>query len=184
MSASQTLVQPSTDCVFSGGKGEPYALEDIPDAEDDYGWSKRLGEVALVHRKNTLIPRVSIIGPDANIQPKGLLGWFLNQPNGAELKGFSNHLWNGITTLEWCRLIERELSDPELATRSKLFQAGTKEHHTKLDMLHLFQNVFGTTYTIVPFETDEPVDRRLHPNVFCKSLREQMEDLKKVEKFA
>ena len=48
----------STDCVFSGSRGV-YLEDDIPDAFDLYGVSKRLGEVDY-HNAVTL--RTSIIG--------------------------------------------------------------------------------------------------------------------------
>ena len=48
----------STDCVFSGNRGA-YTEEDEPDAEDLYGRTKFLGEVAGA---NALTLRTSIIG--------------------------------------------------------------------------------------------------------------------------
>lgn len=48
----------STDCVFSGLKGQ-YAESDHPDAEDLYGRSKLLGETVL---NNSITLRTSIIG--------------------------------------------------------------------------------------------------------------------------
>src|SRR5437588_2337824 len=69
---TQTIVHPSTDCVFSGVAGRPYSVNNETDARDSYGWSKILGEEALKNRANTLIPRVSIIGPDKNKKAKGL----------------------------------------------------------------------------------------------------------------
>jgi dTDP-4-dehydrorhamnose reductase len=98
------LIQPSTDCVFTGNRAQSYDVNDFNDAEDVYGWSKSLGEHVLQHRTNTLIVRVSIIGPDYN-SDKGLLSWFLNLEEGSTVNGFTNHFWNGITTLEWCKRI-------------------------------------------------------------------------------
>src|SRR5262249_15888388 len=53
------FIHVSTDCVFSGKKGN-YREEDTPDAEDLYGRSKLLGEV--IDDDNTITVRTSIIG--------------------------------------------------------------------------------------------------------------------------
>lgn len=172
----QLLVHPSTDCVFDGKQGAPYKQDDLPDARDDYGYSKRLGEVALLSRKNTLIPRVSIIGPDQCEHPKGLLGWFLTHPAGSALKGFTDHYWNGITTLEWCIQVETYLKAHfEPGSAAQLLQFGTGDYHTKNDMLQEFQDVYDTTFAIEPVETGNPVDRRLVPDITVeRTLKEQL----------
>lgn len=176
---NQTLIHPSTDCVYDGKTRSAYHVVVESNARDTYGWSKRLGEIALQNRKNTLILRVSIIGLDNSPKPKGLLGWFLSQPPKSTLKGYTNHLWNGITTLEWCKQAEKYL----LTTRgyskeSKLLQLGTREHYTKYDLLKLFQEVFNTNHTIEPFETPQPIDRRLIPQIHCHPLENQLRELR------
>jgi len=178
----QLLIQPSTDCVFSGTSGRPYNMHDHPDASDDYGWSKRLGETALLSRNNTVIFRVSIIGPEWVETPKGLLGWFLSQPPGSKLRGYVNHLWNGITTLEWCRHVEAYLSRHEEGSPCRVVQLGTAEAHTKYEMLRLFQEVFGTDFEISEFATVEAVDKRLVPDIVSKPLLDQLTDLFAVKK--
>ena len=68
------LVHISTDCVFSGRRGN-YAEKDEPDAQDLYGRSKLLGEVKEDH---CVTLRTSIIGREL-ARGKGLLEWFLAQ---------------------------------------------------------------------------------------------------------
>lgn len=179
---SQTLILPSTDCVFSGTKGKPYLIDEMQDATDEYGWSKQLGEQAVWHRKNTHIFRVSIIGLDNSPTPKGLLGWFLSQSAGSQLKGFTNHLWNGITTLEWCKYAET-LFEQSAQVLPTIHQLGTKEHYSKYDMLCLFNEIFGTTYQIEPFEPIIAIDRRLEPTYISKNLKEQLLEMKQFDAF-
>jgi dTDP-4-dehydrorhamnose reductase len=65
-----------------------------------YGKTKSLGEV---RSPNVNHLRCSIIGPEQ----KGhlsLLDWLLNQPQGAKVCGYTNHLWNGVTTLAFAKL--------------------------------------------------------------------------------
>ncbi len=177
--SGQLLVYPSTDCVFNGTKGQPYEVSDPMDAIDAYGWSKRLTDVALTGKKNVLIPRVSIIGPDSSEQPKGLLGWFLSQPEGSELNGFTNHYWNGITTLEWCKQIENILKQKNIdKITGKPVQLGTIRHYTKYQMLELFGDMYNKNNTIKPFETEQAIDRRLVPSIQTKPLEEQLQELK------
>lgn len=175
---NQILIQPSTDCVFSGHTDFPYNWDHFPDAVDDYGWSKRMGEVALIEKKNAIIIRVSIIGPDLSETPKGLLGWFLSQPTNSQLNGFINHYWNGITTLEWCKFVhqflEQNLFDD---CAGKVLQLGTQESYTKYEMLKLFQQIYQTNHQIQPFSTPEKIDRRLQPLFVNKPLDQQLEEL-------
>jgi dTDP-4-dehydrorhamnose reductase len=66
------LIHFSTDCVFSGKKGN-YSEDDYSDAEDLYGKSKFLGEVK---QKNALTLRTSIIGRELD-HFNSLLEWLL-----------------------------------------------------------------------------------------------------------
>ena len=61
------MVQLSTDCVFSGEKGN-YIETDIADAKDVYGKSKSMGEIIL---DNVITIRKSTIGFELS-EPHGL----------------------------------------------------------------------------------------------------------------
>lgn len=175
-----TLIQPSTDCVFNGDMGEPYHTNHLADATDDYGWSKRLGEVVLYGRPNTFVIRVSIIGPDRNPEGKGLMAWVKSQSPGTSINGFTNHLWNGITTLEWCKQLAAFL-DENREFDFRLVQYGTREFYSKHEMLLLINEVYKLGLKIEPKETEVSVDRRLVPDVVCESLIQQLEELKAFE---
>lgn len=93
------VIQIATDCVYSGSKGQ-YSEADEFDALDVYGKTKSLGEVpsnSMMHL------RVSIIGPEFG-RSTSLLEWVRNQPANAEIFGFTDHLWNGVTTYHFGRL--------------------------------------------------------------------------------
>lgn len=170
------LIHPSTDCVFDGKMGKPYPKDHEADAEDDYGWSKRLGEVVLQGRPNTLVPRVSIIGPDKNPGGKGLLAWVKSNPRGSSVNGFTNHLWNGITTLEWCKQVNLFITKNKNFPFS-LIQMGTADHYSKYQMLQMFNSIFNLGIQVEPIITPHPIDRRLVPDIFSKPLPEQLQDL-------
>lgn len=93
------VIQIATDCVYSGQKGQ-YVETDHHDALDVYGKTKSLGEVfgdRIYHL------RCSIIGPQLK-EHNSLMDWLLCQPKGAEVSGFTNHKWNGITTLHFAKI--------------------------------------------------------------------------------
>lgn len=104
------MIHISTDCVFSGRKGN-YLEEDLPDPEDLYGRTKLLGEVAL---KGCLTIRTSMIGRELRGKIE-LIEWFLSQKN-RNVPGFSRAIYTGLTTQVLsetvCDIIENY---PELA---------------------------------------------------------------------
>ncbi len=94
------LIHISTDCVFSGVKGN-YLETDYSDAKDLYGKTKYLGE--LTSYKNSITLRTSIIGPE--IKGKvSLLEWFLRQKK--MVNGYTNAVYSGFPTIELINIIE------------------------------------------------------------------------------
>ena len=93
------IIQIATDCVFSGSKGK-YLETDSHDAIDTYGKTKSLGEVPSANMMNI---RVSIIGPEAG-RSTSLFEWVRNQPENSRINGYSDHLWNGVTTASFAKI--------------------------------------------------------------------------------
>lgn len=92
------FIQIATDCVYSGKTGNYTELAN-KDAEDVYGYTKKLGEPA-----NFMNLRCSIVGAELTSK-KSLFEWVANQPKGATINGFINHFWNGITTDAFARIV-------------------------------------------------------------------------------
>jgi dTDP-4-dehydrorhamnose reductase len=86
------VVQVSTDCVFSGQKGN-YSEVDNPDPMDLYGRSKLLGEL---NRPGCLTIRASIIGWQLS-RFSSLLSWFAAQ-RGQRIKGYRQAIYSGFST--------------------------------------------------------------------------------------
>ena len=93
------LIHFSTDCVFSGKKGN-YREDDIHDAEDLYGRTKYLGEIS---GKGCLTIRSSIIGRELG-KKHGLVEWFLSQ-RGKKINGYSKAIYSGFTTHAMARMV-------------------------------------------------------------------------------
>lgn len=167
----QHLFHASTDCVFAGTRGD-YRVDDTPDADDEYGVSKQLGE-GVAHWPNVSVLRVSIVGPDLG-GGHGLLGWFLKQSEARPVSGFVNHFWNGITTLEWARIVVERIQRLERGeAHVPLTQPGT-ERIDKYTLLCAFRDAFGTRHEIRPVEAPTTVDRTLVPTERRGSIREQL----------
>ncbi|NUO65209.1 MAG: sugar nucleotide-binding protein [Gemmatimonadaceae bacterium] len=167
----QHLFHASTDCVFAGDRGA-YAVSEIPDADDEYGVSKQLGE-GVRHWPNASVLRVSIVGLDLG-GGHGLLAWFLSQPEDKPVRGYVNHFWNGITTLEWARILVERINRLEGGEANvPLSQPGT-ERVDKYTLLCLFREAFGTRHEIIPVEASPSIDRTLVPTETRAPIAEQL----------
>src|ERR1044072_4950950 len=146
------LIHLSTDCVFSGRKGH-YAENDVPDAEDLYGRTKLLGEVA---GKGCLTIRTSMIGRELH-GSHGLLEWFFSQ-RGQHVRGFKRAIFSGFTTQALSHLIaEIIVSHPELDGICHL----AAEPISKFDLLTLVKQTYGFAAEIEPdeeFRCDRSLD--------------------------
>ncbi len=89
----------STDCVFSGDKGN-YVESDVSDATDLYGKTKFLGELVDSH---CVTLRTSIIGLEL-ARKKSLIEWYLAQQG--DVNGYQKAIYTGVTTRELARVIE------------------------------------------------------------------------------
>nr|MBA3672360.1 SDR family oxidoreductase [Gemmatimonadaceae bacterium] len=145
------LVHFSTDCVFSGSRGD-YGEEDFPDAYDLYGRSKFLGEVAT---PNALTLRTSIIGRELQ-HHRSLLDWFLAQ-RGGTVRGYERVFWSGVTTNHLASLVGDLLAyAPALGGVYQV--AGQKL--SKYDLLLRLRAAYGLDVEIVP-DSEVTMDRSL-----------------------
>ncbi|MDA7512693.1 SDR family oxidoreductase [Verrucomicrobia bacterium] len=131
----------STDCVFSGKKGN-YSEEHVSDAYDLYGRSKYLGEL---NYKHCITFRTSIIGKEL-CSKNGLLEWFLSQKNKT-IKGFKNAIFSGFTTNEVANILFHIIDNHyDLCGIYHLSSTPISKH----DLLHLVKDKFGWVGNIEP----------------------------------
>lgn len=148
----------STDCVFSGKKGN-YIEEDISDAEDLYGKSKFLGEVA---GRNCLTLRTSIIGRELQTS-HSLLEWFLSR-DGHHVRGYTNAVYTGFPTRTLGEIIAGIIENqPGLEGVYHV----SSDPISKYDLLVLIREKFGLDIEIEPF-ADFYMDRSLDSSKFRK----------------
>lgn len=134
------LIHLSTDCIFSGKKGN-YQESDSSDAEDLYGKTKFLGETQDSH---CLTLRTSIIGRELS-RHTSLLDWFLAQTG--LVKGFTKAIYTGFTTMEMSRIIEKILL--EYPDASGVYQVSS-DPINKYELLLLIREKLGLDIEIVP----------------------------------
>jgi dTDP-4-dehydrorhamnose reductase len=138
------MIHFSTDCVFSGSKGN-YSEEDTADATDLYGRSKLLGEVTTA---NALTLRTSMIGREL-YSHRSLLDWFLMQ-SSPSVPGYKSARWNGVTTNHLAELVVHIISEhPGLAG---LYHLGGPQL-SKFELLTMIKAAYGLETAIVPDES-------------------------------
>ena len=154
------LIHISTDCVFSGKRGN-YREDDLPDARDLYGRSKLLGEASA---PPALTLRTSMIGRELS-RKTGLLEWFLAQR--APVKGFCNAIFSGLTTNELARLIEMMIV--KFPDAAGLYHVSS-EPISKYDLLRLIRDKLGLSTEIRPGR-DFPLRSQSRFNVLQKDVQ-------------
>lgn len=143
----------STDCVFSGKRGN-YTEADVPDETKVYGATKARGDIdAPPH----LTVRVSIIGPEIG-EGTGLFAWARSEA-GNDINGYKNAYWNGITTLELAKFVQRFVEDDDPLTG--LLHLYSSPAVSKLTLLHHISDSHKLRLNINPVELPEKIDKTL-----------------------
>lgn len=153
------LIHVSTDGVFSGADG-PYDEAASPDPPDLYGRTKLAGEVGGAH---VLTLRCSLVGPEPR-GGRGLLEWFRGVEHGARVPGYTDQLWNGVTTVQFATLVER-LLDPRVFRG--LTEVASVRHLcpntpvSKYELLRMFAAAIRPDVEVEPVESGLRINRVL-----------------------
>lgn len=146
---NRRLIHISTDCVFAGRSG-CYVETSPTDGTGLYSQTKQAGEP-----EGALVLRMSMVGPEKR-NFYSLLCWFLAQPG--RCKGYTDHLWNGLTTPAVATAIERIILDD-------LYAEGVRhvfsQDVSKLELLEWFRDAFGRNTEIEEVRSGAPRDMRL-----------------------
>lgn len=149
------VIQIGTDCVFSGETGK-YSEDDQFKPTDVYSKTKISGERASTE---SMIIRCSIIGeePEGSVS---LLGWVLSQPKNASINGFTNHFWNGLTTLHFSRVVSGIIKSNSF-TREKIHLV-PRDTVTKCELIKIIAEEFERPdLEIQEFTAENGLDRSL-----------------------
>ena len=148
------VVHLSTDCVFDGKKGD-YVENDTHTEMNTYGSSKSLGEI---NNSKDITFRMSIIGTEIKSNGTGLMNWILTNLD-TELQGWDNAWWNGITTLELAKCINKHISNPTITGVYHLVNNDNKIN--KYDLLLKINTIFNLNKTIIQTQGPKPVNKIL-----------------------
>lgn len=149
------VLQIGTDCVYSGEEGN-YAESDPFNPTDVYSKTKSLGEVASTE---AMTLRCSIIGKE-NTGAFSLLSWVLSQPLNSKINGFTNHYWNGLTTLHFSKIVSGIIQSESFA--KGVMHVVPRDAVSKYELVKVIAESFGRLdLDIQEFSTDTKVNRIL-----------------------
>ena len=149
------LIHFSTDCVFSGKKGN-YKEKDKSDSVEIYGLSKRLGEI---DSNRALTLRTSIIGHEIKSHVS-LLDWFLNQEGS--VKGYKKAIFSGLTTIEISKVLQQIILNN--FNLSGIYHLSANSI-SKYDLLKLVAKIYKKNIEILE-DTEVKIDRSLDSSKF------------------
>lgn len=170
------LIHISTDCVFSGKNG-PYVEDSYRDGTGIYSKSKIKGEPI----ENSLVLRTSIIGPEIH-NFYSLLHWVFSK-EGETIRGFKNHIWNGMTTYQLAQCILT-------IVQRDLFYFGSRHLFSakalsKFELIKMICDIYELKNTnVISVYAEKGKDMRLNTNFpdyiskfKIKPIDDQMRDL-------
>ncbi len=162
------IIHISTDGVFSDSSG---LVDEItkPTPQDDYGKSKLMGELTDEH---TLTIRTSFIGLDP-LHHRGLLEWVLENEE-TTIKGYTNQLWTGCTTLQvaiFCSWLIRDANWEEIRKRSPILHFVPLGPVTKFTIIKTFLSLLHKKTDVVEI-TGLPITRSLQTKFLDGELKE------------
>ena len=147
---NKKLIHITTDCVFSGKEGN-YSESSDHDCLDFYGKTKSLGEP-----ENCMVIRTSIIGEEIH-KNASLIAW-VKSMKGQTIQGYTNHLWNGVTTNQYAEICQAIINDG--LHRNGLYHLVSNKVN-KYELVGYINDRFNLELDIQPFETDIVVDRTM-----------------------
>lgn len=165
------VIHITTDCVYSGEVGF-YDEDSIPDANDEYGRTKILGE-----NPNNMNIRTSIIGEEKK-NKKSLIEWVKSNQD-KKILGFDNHIWNGVTCLELCKFIHEVI-------KKDSYWIGTKHIHSsddisKYELVKIINEIYNLNIEIEKTKVNRSCYRNLRTKYdfkIYKSIYEQITEQK------
>ena len=133
--------------------GAPYNEDSAANPTDIYGLTKSIGEPSA----KSLVFRTSIIGPEIS-GFVSLLEWVKKQ-EGNTIKGFTRHLWNGISTLEFGKVCEKIIEHGQDYPKTGLYHLFSNDIN-KFDMLKKIAAAYNIRCEVLPDDSGA-IDRRL-----------------------
>ena len=176
------MIQPTTDCVYNGFRETgDYVEYEPPDETNHYGMSKSLGEPF-----DCTIIRTSIIGEEL-LNKKSLLEWVkTSNENSDIIFGWTTHKWNGITCLQYCKIVEQIIF-------KDLFWQGIRHFYSptpvsKYELICMIKDTYNLKDLQIEIRTTDKIVNKTLKSTFSfitlfkiPELSEQINELKRFE---
>ena len=176
LGTTNKLVQPCTDCVYDGNLPPGYQYTGVNNfnANDEYGYSKRkFAEYTSDVKSNCKIIRCSIIGYDK--KNVSLMSWLINKSEKDKVcEGYTNHFWNGVTTLTWAKTLEKALKDWN--NTSEIIIPGI-DPMNKYELLCTIVKTHKLNIDVAPVRKKHTSNKCLKPNIHCPNIEQQLLDM-------
>ena len=155
------IIHPATDCEIDNS---------------NYGVSKKQASNYIKdHCETTKIIQTSIIGPELNTN-YSLLEWFLSQKG--EVNGYTDAIWNGVTTLEWAKQCEVVINSWDSTPILTILYSNKV---SKFNLLVIIQQLYNKKDVIImPKKLGK--DKSLSGNIKVKNIEDQLIELINYEK--
>lgn len=171
------LIHSTTDCVYNGQKGN-YIETDLHDETSIYGKSKSKGE-----SNNCTVIRTSIIGEEVH-NKRSLVEW-IKSNSGKEINGFTNQYWNGITCLQYAKILEKMMND-------NIFWKGVRHIFSpntvsKYDLVKIVNDVYKLNIKVVPFDVSNKIDKSIktiYPENNLFNIPDLIQQIKEMKEFS
>lgn len=155
------VVHPSSDCEWD---------------DSDYGRSKKASSDWIdVHAEKTKRILTSIVGLELD-GDSSLLAWFLSNPRGAVVQGYTDHFWNGITTLSWADFAFDTMENWSRA--SKVEALCSSLCISKFNLLEHFNEVFQAGVDLQAVGHGEPANKCLSGAVDLGPIEKMLVEMK------
>ena len=151
------VIHPATDCEMDS---------------DEYGKSKfKAGRHLSIHGTKTKQIVTSIIGHEIDTN-FSLLDWFLNSEG--QVFGWSEHYWNGNTTLEWAKQAYTMMTEWEKYAKRTVVSTNCI---SKYELLTIIKEVYNKDI-IINEDDSVKANKCLNGQIKTTPIKEQLKELK------
>ncbi len=146
---------------------------EIPNEDylDSYVESKIKSFNVLINNSNVNIIKTSIIGPEIN-NKKSLWEWIANNKD-KKILGYTNHFWNGVTTLQWAKIALMIIKND---IKSNVINIGSVPI-SKFNLLNLLNKKLNLNKVVTPHSADYPIDRLINTDLIVDNIEKQIDEM-------
>lgn len=171
------LIHSTTDCVYTGKKGN-YIESEPHDETSMYGITKSKGEPL-----NSTVIRTSIIGEEIH-NKRSLVEWIKGNKD-KEVNGYTNQYWNGITCLQYAKVLEKMLNE-------NIFWKGVRHIYSpttvsKYELVSMVNDVYMLNIKVNKYDVSDKIDKSIqtiYPENSLFNIPELLEQIKEMKLFS